>query len=545
MVGRTQHMLLVLLGAVGLLLLIACVNAANLLLARSSARRREVAVREALGAPRSRIVRQLLTESIVIALAGAVLGTILAVGGVRLLVSLLPTGFPRASAIRLDPIVFAFTVSIALLTGLLFGIVPALVASRSDLQQNLRDGSRGATGSRRQLHLRSVLVVAETALASVLLIAAGLMLHSFVNLLRADPGYRPQQLLTASISLPFKEYGTRPQARRFYEQLIDSLQTLPGVRSAGVGTDLPWTGYDENIGGFVVEGRPPSFNQKTTARYHVASPNYFQAMGIPLLGGRFFSAHDDPAAPQVLIVNDTMARRYWPGEDAIGKRISFNDQPKESDWFQIVGVVGDIKDRPDNSAAHPALWWPLAQMPFTFTDMSVVLRSSSGPAVLADPLRLAVNHLDPQLAVADVRLMNQIADESVSGQRFALFLVGLFAALALVLATIGMYGVISYSVNQRMHEFGMRLALGARPADLMRMILRQGVKLSIVGSAIGLLSATVLARLLGNLLYGVGGADPLTFAAVALLALGTATLACYLPARRATQADPASSLRAE
>jgi predicted permease len=547
MVGGTRNLLLVLLGAVGLLLLIACVNAANLLLARSTARRREIAVREALGAARPRIVRQLLTESLVIALAGAALGTLLATGGVRALVSLLPAGFPRASAIHLDPMVFAFTIVIALLTGLLFGIVPALIGSRTDLQQNLREGGRGATGSYRQLRLRNLLVAAETGLACMLLIAAGLMLHSFVNLLRADPGFRPQQVLTASISLPFKEYRERDQVRRFYEQLIADLQALPEVRSAGVATDLPWTGYDENLGGFLIEGQPASSSQRTTARYHVASLDYFRAMGVPLLSGRFFTDHDDASGPQVLIINETMARRYWPGEDALGKRISFDSQPKEKDWVQVVGVVGDIKDRPESSAAHPAFWWPLAQMPFTFTDMSVVLRSSSGsgPGILADPLRLAVNRLDSGLAVADVQLMNQIADESVSKQRFTLFLVALFAALALILATIGMYGVISYSVNQRLGEFGMRLALGARPWDLLTMILGQGLRLSIAGSAGGLLCAAVFARLLGGLLYGVSGADPVTFAGVALVALATAMLACYLPARRASHADPMSSLRSE
>ena len=545
MVGRTRHMLLVLLGAVGLLLLIACVNAANLLLARSSGRRREIAVREALGAGRSRIVRQLLTESVVIAMAGAALGSVLAIGGVRALVSLLPVGFPRASAIRLDPTVFAFTLSIALVTGLLFGIVPALAGSRTDLQQNLREGGRGATGSRRQLHLRSGLVVAETGLASVLLITAGLMLHSFVNLLRTDPGYRPQEVLTASVSLPFKQYGKNAQIRRFYEQLIADLQTMPGVQSTGVGSDLPWTGWDENIGGFIVEGQPPSFNQKTTARYHVASPDYFPAMGIPLLAGRPFNAQDTPETPNVIIVNQEMARLYWSGEDALGKRIAFNDEPKEKDWFQIVGIVGDVKDRPDSSGAHPGLWWPLGQMPFPFTDMSVVIHSNSDAARLAEPLRLAVNRLDPGLAVSDVRLMKQIASESVSSQRFALFLVILFAGLALVLATIGIYGVISYSVNQRMGEFGMRLALGASPGRLTRLILGQGMRLTVAGSAIGLLSAALFGRLLGNLLYGVTGADPVTLAAVGFLALGTAALACYLPARRAGQADPVRSLRSE
>jgi predicted permease len=548
MVGRTQHMLFVLLGAVGLLLLIACVNAANLLLARSSVRRREIAVRSALGAARWRIVRQLLTESLLIAFAGAALGTLLAVGGVRALVSLLPPGFPRAAEVHLNLTVFAFTLLIALLTGLLFGLVPALAASRTDIQQSLREGGRASTGTRHQLRLRDVLVVGETGLACVLLIAAGLMLHSFVNLLRADPGFRPQQVLTASISLPGAQYKEIPQIRRFYMQLTDNLASLPGVRSAGMGTDLPWTGYDENTG-FDVEGRSAAANGNNSARYHAASPDYFRTMGVPLLHGRFFTAHDDAGSANVLIVNEAMAKRYWPGpdpaQDAIGKRITFDDHPKEKDWFRVVGVVGDVRDHADSSAGHPAFWWALAQMPGPFRDMSVVLRSERDPVLLTNQLRLAVRRLDPGLALADVRLMNQIADEAVASQRFALFLVGLFGALALVLATIGMYGVISYSVNQRMQEFGMRMALGAKPWDLMRLILGQGVKRAVVGAALGLLCAAAFARLLGNLLYGVSGADPVTFAAVGLLALGTAAMACYVPARRAAGADPMHSLRAE
>jgi predicted permease len=543
LVGRTQRMLLVLLCAVGLLLLIACVNAANLLLARSSARVREIAVRSALGAARGRIVRQMVTESLAIALAAGALGTMFAVGGVRALAACLPAGFPRAGEIRLDSAVFGFTLMVAVLTGLLFGLVPALTASRTDLQQSLREGGRGAGGSGRQLRLRNFLVVGETGLACVLLIAAGLMLHSFVNLLKADAGFRAQQVLTASLSLPFEHYRSDAQMRQFHEQLIAGLQSIPGVQSAGVGTDLPWTGYDENAGGFTVEGRPKEFNDKTSARYHAASPDYFRAMGIPLVRGRFFSGHDDKDALHAIVVNEAMATRFWPGEDAVGKRISFEDEPKEKDWLRIVGVVGDVKDRPENASAEPAFWWPLEQVPFR--DVSVVVRSNSDPALLTNQLRLVVRRLDPELAIADLRLMNQIADVAVASQRFTLLLVGLFAALALVLATIGIYGVISYSVNQRMGEFGLRIALGAKPRDLVRMILGQGMTLAGAGTAVGLACAAGLTRLLGSLLYGVGGRDPLTFAGVALVAVGATALACYLPARRAAAADPMRSLRSE
>lgn len=543
MIGRSQRMLFVLLAAVGLLLLIACVNAANLLLARSSARVREIAVRSALGAARWRIVRQLLTESLVIALGGAALGTLFAFGGVRALVAFLPADFPRASAIRLDATVFAFTLAVAVFTGLLFGLVPALTASRTDLQNSLRESGRSTTGTSGQLRLRNVLVVGETGLACVLLIAAGLMLHSFVNLLRADPGFQPQQVFTASLSLPYQHYKDPQKRVQFYRQLMANLENLPGVQFAGAGTDLPWTGYDGNADGYKIEGYTDEQNRKTTARYHVASPHYFQALGIPLLAGKFFDGREQKDGPYVIIVNESMANRYWRGENAIGKRISFRSRPQEKDWMQIVGIVRDVKDQPDSASIRPAFWMPHVQQ--TERNLLVAVRSSTDPAQLANQFRLAVRQLDPELAVADVRLMNQIANTALSTQRFSLFLVGLFALLALILATFGMYGVISYSVNQRMHEFGLRMALGARPGDLLRLILGQGLALSLAGAIAGLLCAAGFAKLLKTLLYGVSSTDPLTFAGVALLALATTTLACYLPARRAATADPMHSLRAE
>ena len=540
MVGRSQRLLLVLFASVGLLLLIACVNAANLLLARASARVREIAVRSALGAARGRIVRQLLTESLVIAFAGAALGTALAYGGVRVLVACLPPDFPRAAEIRLDAQVFGFTLVVAVLTGLLFGLVPAPTASRTDLNNSLRESGRGAIGSGHQLRLRNFLVVGETGLACVLLIAAGLMLHSFVNLLHVDPGFLPEQVLTASISLPHARYSKDIQKIQLYEKLNASLEALPGVQAAGAGSDLPWTGYDGNADGWFIEGRA---NTKTMARYHIATADYFRALGTPLLAGRFFDARDGVNAPTVIVINETFANRYWPGESALDKRISFSDKPKEKDWIQVVGIVRDVKDQPDSTSIRPAMWFPHAQ--WTYYSLYVVMRASSDPALLANQFRLAVRQLDPELAVAELRPMNQIAYAALAGQRFALFLIGLFAALALVLATFGMYGVISYSVNQRMHEFGLRMALGARPWDLLRQILGQGVALAVVGAAIGLVCAAGLTRLLGTLLYGVSASDPMTFALVAALALGTAAVACYIPARRAADADPMQSLRAD
>jgi predicted permease len=543
-VGPTRRLLLVLLGAVALVLLIACANAANLLLARATARQREIAVRAALGAGRSRLIRQMLAESLLIALLGGGLAAGIAVAGVRTLVVMLPAGFPRADTIHVNAAVFAFTLLIALATGMLFGLAPALQAARMDLQQSLRDGGRGSTGSGRHTRLRSVLVVGEVSLACVLLIGAGLMLRSFVNLLRTEPGFRPEHVLTASISLPDEHYKPS-EAPLFYRRLVTNLSSVSGVRAVGVGTDLPWTGYDDNIGGFTIEGKKPPAHEEFHARYHVAGPDYFRALGIPLIRGRFFTDGDSMDARLALIVNQSMARRYWPNEDAVGKRITFEDKPKEKDWMTVVGIVGDVKDKPDSKAAEMALWWPVLQSPVGINQMSVVLRGSSDPAWLVNALREAVRQLDPTLAVADVRLMDQIADASVSTPRFALFLVVLFGGLALTLAAIGMYGVISYSVNQRTHEFGLRMALGAKPFDVQRLVLREGIQLALLGAALGIAGALALGRILGSLLYEVGSADPVTFASVSLVAITIAALACYLPARRATNADPIASLRSE
>lgn len=542
-VGSSQRLLLVLLGAVALVLLIACANAANLLLARATARQREIAVRSALGAGRSRLVRQMLAESLLIALLGGGLGAAMAAGGVRVLVALLPAGFPRAGAIHVNAAVFAFTLLIALATGILFGLAPALQAARTDLQQSLRDAGRSSTAGR-HTRLRSALVVAEVSLACVLLIGAGLMLRSFVNLLRTDPGFRPEHVLTASVSLPDAQYKPQ-QAPHFFERLVENLRTVAGIRAAAAGTDLPWTGYDDNIGGFTIEGKKPPAHDEFHARYHVASADYFRALGIPLLRGRFFHAGDTMNAPLALIINQSMARRYWPGEDALGKRITFDDKPQEKDWMRVVGIVGDVKDQPNSKSAEMALWWPMLQTPVSVQDMSVVVRGSSDPALLVNDLRQAVRDLDPGLAVANVRLMDQIADASISTPRFALFLVGLFAALALTLAAIGMYGVISYSVNQRVHEFGLRMALGAKPWDVVRLVLGQGVRLALLGVAVGIVCALALGRVLRSLLYEVSAVDPLTFTWVSLVAIAITALACYLPARRATAADPMAALRSE
>jgi predicted permease len=542
-VGANQRMLLVLLGAVSMVLLIACANAANLLLARAAARRREVSVRLALGAPRRRLIRQMLTESLLIALLGGGLGALLAEGGVKALIALLPAGFPRAHEIHVNAPVFAFTFLVAIFTGVLFGLAPVLQASRMDPKRGLYEGGRSSTGTVRQQRLRGALVIAEVSLACVLLIGAGLLLRSFLNQLNLDPGFRKDHVLTASLSLPKGGYKSATEGMHFYERLLKGISNLPGVQYAGGGSDLPWTGYDENLGGFTIEGKQPPPNEEFHARYHMASSDFFRALGTPLVRGRFFTEADNQDAPKELIINEVMATRYWPNENVIGRRLSFEDTPKEKDWMTIVGVVGDVKDRPNSPGAEPAFWWPFLQGPSP--DMMLVIRSTSDPRQLTDALHDQVRKLDPSLAVADIRLMDKVADASIATPRFSFFLVGLFAGLAIVLAAIGTYGVISYSVSQRIPEFGLRLALGAPPRDLLRLVLAQAARLAVTGALVGVVVALALGRVLQSLMYNVSPADPLTFAAVGFGVIAIALAACYLPARRATKASPMVALRTE
>jgi len=544
-VGASRPLLLVLLGAVAMVLLIACANAANLLLARASSRQREIAVRMAMGAPRTRVIRQLMTESLLISFLGGGLGLALAFSGVKALVALLPADFPRAQDIHVSAPVLAFTLLVTIATGLLFGLAPAFQAAGADPKEGLQKGGRTTIGSGRQSRLRDALVVAEVSLACVLLIGAGLMMRSLLNQLRLDPGFRQEHVLTASLSLPHATYSKEEQVGRFYDQLAANLNALPGVESAGVGTDIPWTGYDENAGGFTIEGKKPPAGEDFQGRYHMATPGYFSALGIPLVAGRFFTAADKRDAPHSVIINRVMADAYWPGENVIGKRMSFEDQPKsDKDWITVVGVAGDVKDQPNSPAAKNAFWFPILQSAWS-SDMSVVIRARSDPRLLADALRNEVHRLDPSLAIADVRLMDQIVNSSVSTPRFAFALVGLFAGLAIVLAGIGTYGVISYSVSQRTPELGIRMALGALRSDVMSLVLSHAARLAALGTALGVLAALAMARLLKSLVFEVSTSDPVTFASVAGMVIVVALLAGYIPALRATATDPMNALRAE
>src|SRR5579872_3016896 len=541
-VGKSERLLLVLLGAVGFVLLIACVNAANLMLAQATSRQREIAVRAAIGAGRRRIIRQALTESLLISALGGILGAVLSVGGVRALVSFLPAGFPRVQAIHLDLPVFGFTLLIALGAGFLFGLAPSIQASKTDLIQSLREGGRSG-GGHHAMRLRSVLVVAEVSLASVLLIGAGLMLRSFLNLVHTDPGFRPEHVISASVSLPGREYKTGEDIARFCAQFLERVGRLDGVQSAGFGTDLPWTGYNENTN-FHIEGTSSAADDNNHARYHAATADYFRAVGIPLVKGRFFTEQDRDNAANVLIVNETFARRYWPNADAVGKRLTFTNSPKEKDWFAVVGVVRDVKDAPSDVGAPPSFWWSYLQQQPTNT-LFLAMRANSDPVALVQYARRELGQLNAGLALADVRSMDQVVDASLATPKFALFLVALFAGLAIVLAAIGTYGVMAYSVSRQQRENGIRIALGARPGAVLRLVLMQGLKLAVVGVVLGIAFAVALGRVLGRLLYGVSAGEPLTFAWVAGAALVVAGVACYLPARRATRADPMAALRAE
>jgi predicted permease len=377
-----------------------------------------------------------------------------------------------------------------------------------------------------------------------LLIGAVLMLRSFVNLLETNPGFRPEQVLTASLSLPGATYKDPNAIARFGERLLAELRRTPGIHTAGLGSDLPWTGWDDNAGGFQIQGETPPPNDDFGGRYHMAGPGFFRALGIPVVRGRTFDERDTATSPRVLIINQAMAR-FWRHGDALGGRLTFSDHPKASDWMTVVGIIGDVKDTPKDAGARPGFWWPISQTFFGFNDFSIAIRSDLDQTALADRLRAAVRSLDPNLAVADVRTLQQVADGSYATSRFAFLLVGLFAALALLLAAIGTYGVIAYSVNQRVHEFGIRMALGAKPLDLAASVVANGMKLALAGTLLGTLVGVALSRLLGSLLYGVRAADPIAIGATALLAMIVAAMACFVPAIRAMRSDPMRALRAD
>ena len=542
-VGEVRPALLVLLGAVAMLLLIACTNVANLLLSQASARRQEIAVRLSLGATRGRLVRQLLTESLVLSFAGGALGLLAAAVGTRALVRSLPESvqLPRLDMVSLDGRVLAFALAVTLLTGVLFGLAPALASSRANLQATLRDASRSTTGGSGAARLRNGLVVAEVGLAVMLLVGAGLLLRSFQKLQDVDTGMRTEGALTMRMSLSSEAYGADGAVQGFVDRLIPALEGLPGVQAVGTIQFLPLTGAKSATSSWRADQPKPAVGEEQAADIRAVGGNYFQAQGIRLLGGRVFDQRDVPESVPAFVINEELARKLYPGENPVGKRMVY-------DWGgdiegEIVGVVEDVHETSLTDVPAPAFYRPFAQFPDG--NLNVVIRTTGDPMAVAGAARTQVRTLDPNLPVASVRSMESVVAEATARSRLSSYLLAGFAGVALLLAAIGLYGVISYGVAQRRGEIGVRVALGADRGSIVGLIVRQGMVLTAVGLAVGLGGALALSQLLRSLLFGVGAVDPVTFLAVPLVLAAAALLASYLPANRAAGTDPAVALRAQ
>jgi putative ABC transport system permease protein len=543
MVGNIRRLLLVLLATVVFVMLIACANVANLLLARASARRKEMAIRGALGAGRGRIVRQLLTESLLLSSFGGLVGLLIAIWATPLLVSFIPEEIPRIHEINVDLRVLGFTLVISIISGIVFGLAPALQTLRIDLNESLKESARSISGSLSQNRMRAFLVIGEVSLAVVLMIGAALLIKSFIRLMDVKPGFDPSQTLTMEVSLPAlppSKYAKESEQAAFFEQALDRLSRTPGVTAAGAVVSLPLTGAEESTDLFF-EGRPrPPAGQRPQADYTIVTPDYFRALAIPLLKGREFSSQDRKDAPMVIIVNEELARRHFPNEEPLGKRINvgFEDFPRE-----IVGIVGGIKQSTLAGDFQPAMYIPYQQRPAN--GMSIVVRTTGDPMSVAAAARDQIHSVDVSIPVTNIRTMDQIFSESVVQQRFSMLLVGLFGALALVLAAIGIYGVMAYTVTQRKHEIAVRMALGAKRRQVVQLILKDGLLLASFGVGFGLIGAFALTRLMASLLFEVKPTDIQTFATVSALLILIALAACLLPARRATRVDPLVALRYE
>jgi putative ABC transport system permease protein len=538
LVGNIRLTLLTLLGAVGCVLLIACANVANLLLARASARGREIAVRSALGASRGRVVRQLLTESLALAALGGLGGMILAKWGVNLMAPLSADYLPRADEVRINATVFGFTSAVALITGLLFGLAPALQSARLDLTEALKDGAKGAGSGARRRRTLNLLVVGEVALAMMLLVGAGLLINSFVRLQQVSPGFDEKNLLTARIDIP-NPYAQPEKKQQFFEQLRQRVAALPGVEAVGMVTELPLARQSADFN-FNIEGRPdPAPGQSPHADVRNVNQDYFRAMRIPLRKGRNFTEAEVRENAKVVLISDELARLCFAGEDPLGKRLFLGSIGKE--LFEIIGIVGDVRHRGLESGLRQTIYFPSLRLGYA----NLAIRTTNDPVSLAAAVRREVAAIDPNQPVADIKTMERWVSESVAQPRFRTLLLGLFSGAALLLAMVGIYGVMSYAVSQRVHELGVRMALGARAGDVLRLVIKQGMRLALAGVAIGLAAAFALTRLIKDLLFGVRATDPLTFATIALLLTGVALVACYLPARRATKVDPLVALRHE
>jgi putative ABC transport system permease protein len=540
--GAVRPALFVLAGAVGFVLLIACANVANLLLSRATVRRRELAVRAALGAARARLVRQLIAESLTIAMAGGVVGLLLAWWALGFLRTVAAARLPiqRLEMVGIDGWVLAFALGISLMSGIVFGVVPALTASGDSLTDSLKEGGRTGSSARGK-RARSVFVVAEVALALILLVGAGLLVRSFTRLLGVSPGFDPSKTITMRLTLPAARYGAEGQRGRFLDRFFAEVGRLPGVQSAGAISFLPMTGLGAATSMTIVGQPPPPAGQEPVTDVRVISHDYLEAMGVPLLKGRLFNEQDPSDARGRVVISETMARRHWPGEDPIGKRVRIAWDSHED---EIIGVVGDVKHYGlDSPSVRAMTYWPYARNPYGA--MTVTIRTASDPRQIVNAVAAAVRRLDPDLALAAVQTMDEVVSNSMAERRLTMLLLAVFAGAALVLAALGIYGVVAYSVTQRTQEIGIRMALGARQGDVLRMIVRQAVALVSIGIAVGAAGALLLTRLMEGLLFAVTPADPVTFAAVGATLALVAALASYVPGLRATRVDPVIALRAE
>ena len=540
MVTAVRPALMVLLGAVGLVLLIACVNVANLLLARAAQREQEVAIRLALGAGRLRLIRQLMTESLLLALLGGVAGSVLARWLVDLIAGFNPGNIPRLHEASVDRRVLAFALLASVFTGILFGVAPALQSSGTSLSKTLKEGGRGSSGAGRQ-RLRDLLVVSEIAFALVLLIGAGLLINSFKRLLDVKPGFDPETVLTMQLFLSGSRYAENYQQTAFLGQALEQIKAIPGVVSAGLVNSLPISGGVATD--FEIVGRPaPDAGDEPSADIRIIDTDYFRAMKIPLLDGRWFDERDTASAQKVMVINETMAKRHWPGQDPLGKRVTMKDWGDPLTG-EIVGVVGDVKANGLESESRSMIYWPYTQFPTGFN--RIVIRTEGDPSSVIAAVKRQVWSIDSGQPIADIKTMDQVLSSSVAQPRFNMALLGGFAMAALALAAVGIYGVISYSVTQRTREIGIRMALGAERRDIVGLIMRQGIALTVAGLAAGLAGAAALTRLMSSLLFEVSATDLPTFAGVSLLLSAVAMLACYVPARRAMKVDPMVALRYE
>jgi putative ABC transport system permease protein len=543
-VGDIKPALLILLGAVGLVLLISCANVANLLLARAAVRQKEIALRVALGANRWRLVRQFLTESILLAALGGGFGLLLSIAGVRLLTGVIPNSISQLKDTSLDARVLGFTILVSMLTGLIFGLVPALQASIFNPNETLKEGGRDSSSGSRGNRIRGLLVIAEVAVSLILLIGAGLLINSFMRLRSVHPGFRADDLLTMKVVLPRLKYPDEDRRSAFYNDVVKRVEALPGVKSAAVTTNLPLYEQGNSIG-ITIEGRPaPPPGQKLIIATRVISSKYFETMGIPVLQGRPFGAAETAKLPGAVVISETMARRYWPGENPVGKRLCPGTPESPDDWFHIIGVVKDVRQFELTAEPKPQMYLSHHQVGF-FEPNDLVVRTDIDPMSMAATVRNAVWETDKDQPVSNIRTMNDIASESVARQRFSMLLLGVFAGVALLLAAVGIYGVMSYSVAQRRNEIGIRMALGAQKSDVLRLTVGHGLKLVMIGVGCGLVGSYVLTRLMSSLLFGIGATDSRTFVMISVILVSVALLASYIPARRATKVDPLTALRYE